>query len=93
MLPAGPFCHRALLALEEKQTKYSQDYVDFADKPEWYARRKLVYPSYRPARARGRVLLLCAGYYSRVYAETPEQGSFCLIVGCWTSTLKAASLS
>jgi hypothetical protein len=32
---AGPFCHRALLALEEKHAKYTQDYVDFAEKPEW----------------------------------------------------------
>ena len=33
---AGPFCHRALLTLEEKQLKYTSDYVDFADKPKWY---------------------------------------------------------
>lgn len=32
---AGPFCHRALLTLEEKHAKYTQDYVDFAEKPEW----------------------------------------------------------
>lgn len=30
-----PFCHRALLTLEEKQLKYTSDYVDFADKPKW----------------------------------------------------------
>ncbi|KAL0036070.1 hypothetical protein WJX79_001094 [Trebouxia sp. C0005] len=30
-----PFCHRALLTLEEKHAKYTQDYVDFAEKPEW----------------------------------------------------------
>lgn len=30
-----PFCHRVLLALEEKQAPYSRDYVDFADKPKW----------------------------------------------------------
>ena len=34
---AGPFCHRALLTLEEKQAKYTRDYVDFADKPKWSA--------------------------------------------------------
>ena len=32
---AGPFCHRALLTLEEKHAKYTQDYVDFTEKPEW----------------------------------------------------------
>ncbi|KAL3138066.1 glutathione s-transferase [Trebouxia sp. C0009 RCD-2024] len=30
-----PFCHRALLALEEKQAKYTRDYVKFSDKPKW----------------------------------------------------------
>ena len=34
---AGPFCHRALLTLEEKQVKYTRDYVDFANKPKWSA--------------------------------------------------------
>lgn len=33
--PAGPFCHRALLVLEEKHVAYSKTYVDFAAKPQW----------------------------------------------------------
>lgn len=33
---AGPFCHRLLLHLEHKQVPYTKEYVDFADKPEWY---------------------------------------------------------
>lgn len=34
---AGPFCHRALLTLEEKNASYEKHYVDFANKPDWYA--------------------------------------------------------
>lgn len=32
---AGPFCHRALLTLEEKQVPYTKTLVDFGAKPEW----------------------------------------------------------
>ena len=43
---AGPFCHRALLTLEEKQAKYTRDYVDFADKPKWSAFSKFtIFPT------------------------------------------------
>ena len=34
-LPAGPFCHRALLGLEEKHIPYSKTYIDFNNKPQW----------------------------------------------------------
>lgn len=30
-----PFCHRALLTLEEKHVPYTKAYVDFAAKPQW----------------------------------------------------------
>jgi len=33
---AGPFCHRALLTLEEKKVPYERRYIDFAHKPDWY---------------------------------------------------------
>jgi len=46
---AGPFCHRALLTLEEKQLNYTREYVDFADKPKWYALLTLVYLVFRHA--------------------------------------------
>jgi glutathione S-transferase len=32
---AGPFCHRALLTLEEKAVPYVPVYVDFNAKPQW----------------------------------------------------------
>lgn len=32
---AGPFCHRALLTLEEKHVPYTKTYIDFNDKPQW----------------------------------------------------------
>ncbi len=41
---AGPFCHRALLTLEEKHANYTQDYVDFAEKPEWCVPGRLAAP-------------------------------------------------
>ena len=31
----GPFCHRALLTLEEKQVPSEMTFIDFANKPEW----------------------------------------------------------
>jgi glutathione S-transferase len=33
--PAGPFCHRALLVLEEKHVPYCKTLIDFAAKPQW----------------------------------------------------------
>lgn len=33
---AGPFTHRVLLTLEEKQIPYVKHYVNTHDKPEWY---------------------------------------------------------
>lgn len=30
-----PFCHRALLTLEEKKAPYERHYIDFAHKPDW----------------------------------------------------------
>jgi glutathione S-transferase len=30
-----PFCHRALLTLEEKNAPYERHYIDFAHKPDW----------------------------------------------------------
>lgn len=36
MLGAGPFCHRALLTLEEKHVPYTQHYIDLKDKPDWW---------------------------------------------------------
>eukprot|EP00208_Stichococcus_sp_RCC1054_P001025 CAMPEP_0206142998 /NCGR_PEP_ID=MMETSP1473-20131121/18990_1 /ASSEMBLY_ACC=CAM_ASM_001109 /TAXON_ID=1461547 /ORGANISM="Stichococcus sp, Strain RCC1054" /LENGTH=220 /DNA_ID=CAMNT_0053538221 /DNA_START=222 /DNA_END=884 /DNA_ORIENTATION=- len=30
-----PFCHRALLTLEEKKVPYTKDYIDLKAKPEW----------------------------------------------------------
>jgi glutathione S-transferase len=33
--PAGPFCHRALLTLEEKHVPYTKTLIDFAAKPQW----------------------------------------------------------
>ena len=32
---AGPFCHRALLTLEEKHVPYTSTLIDFNDKPQW----------------------------------------------------------
>lgn len=32
---AGPFCHRALLTLEEKHIPYKKTYIDFSNKPQW----------------------------------------------------------
>ena len=32
---AGPFCHRALLTLEEKKVPYEAHYINLANKPEW----------------------------------------------------------
>lgn len=32
---AGPFCHRSLLTLEEKNVPYSTTLIDFANKPQW----------------------------------------------------------
>lgn len=31
----GPFCHRALLTLEEKSVPYQKTYIDFSAKPQW----------------------------------------------------------
>jgi glutathione S-transferase len=35
VLVAGPFSHRALLALEEKKIPYSKTFVDLDNKPQW----------------------------------------------------------
>jgi glutathione dehydrogenase/transferase len=35
VLPTGPFCHRALLALEEKHVPYEKIFIDFDAKPQW----------------------------------------------------------
>ena len=32
---AGPFCHRALLTLEEKHVPYTSTLIDFNDNPQW----------------------------------------------------------
>ena len=34
---AGPFSHRALLTLAEKHVPYKEEYIDFDNKPKWYA--------------------------------------------------------
>lgn len=33
---AGPFCHRALLTLEQKKVPYVKNYVDLGNKPDWW---------------------------------------------------------
>lgn len=38
---AGPFSHRALLTLAEKDVPYKEEYIDFSDKPKWYASSSL----------------------------------------------------
>ena len=40
---AGPFCHRALLTLAEKHVPYKEEYIDFDNKPKWYAAEEFVY--------------------------------------------------
>lgn len=34
-----PFCHRVLLSLEAKSAPYSNEYIDFAHKPDWLQAR------------------------------------------------------
>ncbi len=32
---AGPFCHRVLLTLNEKNVPYEAKYIDLSSKPQW----------------------------------------------------------